>query len=357
MARPRASCSSTRPRATASSSRRSATTTSSTRTAAAACASSTWKGRRARCRPAPTRVRRAWSSPRTSRRAQFRKTLTEMLLVEHLNPNPGGRPNELIDLANEFGAEAPFVLPDAKREPYSDRNRLMGYDRGCVHPLQPLRALHAGGDAVLRAHLRGSRPARADRPHARPLVARHRVRALRWLPLGLPDRRHLREVPRGRRPGQSGRSTKTKSTCTFCGVGCQIDLNVDPETKRIVKMTSDPSTSPNEGNLCVKGRFAFNFVHHPDRLTEPLVRGEDGELHPTDWDTRSRPPPRACGEMKDARHAVDRRARVGEADERGELPHPEARPDGDRHELGPLLRSHLTRSDPLRPGQVVGQRS
>ena len=78
---------------------------------------------------------------------------------------------------------------------------------------------------------------------------------------------------------------KTKTTCTFCGVGCQIDLNVDPQTKRIVKVTSEPEYLPNEGNLCVKGRFAFNFVHHPDRLTEPLVRGEDGELHATDWDT------------------------------------------------------------------------
>jgi predicted molibdopterin-dependent oxidoreductase YjgC len=77
---------------------------------------------------------------------------------------------------------------------------------------------------------------------------------------------------------------KIKSTCTFCGVGCQIDLNVDPETNRIVKITSDPSYVSNEGNLCVKGRFAFNFVHHPDRLTEPLVRGEDGELHPTSWE-------------------------------------------------------------------------
>src|SRR6186997_2759386 len=56
---------------------------------------------------------------------QLRKTLTEMLLAEHLNPNPGGRPNELTDLANELDAEAPFVLPDAKREPYADRNRLM----------------------------------------------------------------------------------------------------------------------------------------------------------------------------------------------------------------------------------------
>ena len=51
-----------------------------------------------------------------------------------------------------------------------------------------------------------------------------------------------------------------------------------------MKVTSDPRYLPNEGNLCVKGRFAFNFVHHPDRLTEPLVRGEDGELRPTTWE-------------------------------------------------------------------------
>src|SRR5439155_25785590 len=45
-----------------------------------------------------------------------------------------------------------------------------------------------------------------------------------------------------------------------------------------------PSYVSNDGNLCVKGRFAFNFVHHPTRLTEPLVRGDDGELHPASWD-------------------------------------------------------------------------
>ena len=58
----------------------------------------------------------------------FQRTLTEMLLSEHLNESPGGRPNELLDLANELGAEAPLVLPDAKRAEYDDRNRLMGYD-------------------------------------------------------------------------------------------------------------------------------------------------------------------------------------------------------------------------------------
>jgi len=58
----------------------------------------------------------------------LRHTLAEMLLAEHLNPDPGGRPNELVDMAHDMGAEAPFLLPDAKREPYEDRNKLMGYD-------------------------------------------------------------------------------------------------------------------------------------------------------------------------------------------------------------------------------------
>ena len=119
-----------------------------------------------------------------------------------------------------------------------------------------------------------------------------------------------------------------KTTCTFCGVGCQIDLNVDPETKRIVKVTSDPAYLPNEGNLCVKGRFAFNFVHHPDRLTEPLVRGEDGELHPTTWEHALQVAADGLKGVID-RHSAPggRRARLRPADERGELPDPEARPD------------------------------
>jgi predicted molibdopterin-dependent oxidoreductase YjgC len=78
---------------------------------------------------------------------------------------------------------------------------------------------------------------------------------------------------------------KVRTTCNFCGVGCQIDLNVDRAANRVVKVTSPPpGTTVNDGNLCVKGRFANDFIHHPDRLTEPLVRGADGELHPASWD-------------------------------------------------------------------------
>ena len=41
----------------------------------------------------------------------------------------------------------------------------------------------------------------------------------------------------------------------------------------------------NQGALCVKGQFAFDFVQHHDRLDRPLVRETDGKLHETDWDT------------------------------------------------------------------------
>jgi len=78
---------------------------------------------------------------------------------------------------------------------------------------------------------------------------------------------------------------KVRTTCNFCGVGCQLDLNVDRKAQRVVVATSPPvGTTVNDGNLCVKGRFANDFVHHPDRLTEPLVRGDDGELHPAAWE-------------------------------------------------------------------------
>jgi len=55
---------------------------------------------------------------------------------------------------------------------------------------------------------------------------------------------------------------KTRTTCAYCGVGCQIELNVDPKTNSIVRVTSSIGRIPNNGNLCVKGKFAIEFVGH-----------------------------------------------------------------------------------------------
>lgn len=71
------------------------------------------------------------------------------------------------------------------------------------------------------------------------------------------------------------------TTCPYCGVGCALSLNV--EDGRIVSVSPGPEPSVNQGALCSKGRFGFDFVHHKDRLTTPLIR-KDGELVPASWE-------------------------------------------------------------------------
>jgi formate dehydrogenase alpha subunit len=61
-----------------------------------------------------------------------------------------------------------------------------------------------------------------------------------------------------------------RSTCPYCGVGCQVLLNVRNE--RIFRIDAPFEAAPNFGRLCVKGRFGADYVHHPDRLRVPLIR-------------------------------------------------------------------------------------
>jgi formate dehydrogenase alpha subunit len=63
-----------------------------------------------------------------------------------------------------------------------------------------------------------------------------------------------------------------RSTCPYCGVGCQIRLHIKDE--RVFRVDAPPDSAPNYGRLCVKGRFGTDFVHHPSRLKTPLIRRE-----------------------------------------------------------------------------------
>jgi len=63
---------------------------------------------------------------------------------------------------------------------------------------------------------------------------------------------------------------KVRSTCPFCGVGCQIDLHV--KDGHILRVTAPYESAPNYGMLCVKGRFGTDFTTHPARLRTPLLR-------------------------------------------------------------------------------------
>lgn len=61
-----------------------------------------------------------------------------------------------------------------------------------------------------------------------------------------------------------------RSTCPYCGVGCQIKLQIKDD--HIFRIDAPFDIAPNYGRLCVKGRYGTDFVHHPSRLTTPLVR-------------------------------------------------------------------------------------
>ncbi|MBV7395818.1 formate dehydrogenase subunit alpha [Mameliella sediminis] len=66
--------------------------------------------------------------------------------------------------------------------------------------------------------------------------------------------------------------SETESVCPFCGVGCKVSLKVKDGKVKYVEGINGPA---NEGRLCVKGRFGFDYIHHPHRLTKPLIRRED----------------------------------------------------------------------------------
>lgn len=83
--------------------------------------------------------------------------------------------------------------------------------------------------------------------------------------------------------GRSWQLDKVQTVCGYCGVGCNLFLNVHKKTGKLVKVTSQVGTVPNNGNLCIKGRFGYDFVHHPDRLTDPLVK-RNGKFEKATWD-------------------------------------------------------------------------
>ena len=66
--------------------------------------------------------------------------------------------------------------------------------------------------------------------------------------------------------------TEVQSVCPFCGVGCQVSLKVKDGKVKYVEGVNGPA---NEGRLCVKGRFGFDYIDHPHRLTTPLIRRAD----------------------------------------------------------------------------------
>ncbi len=88
---------------------------------------------------------------------------------------------------------------------------------------------------------------------------------------------------------------RVTTTCAYCGVGCQFDLLV--KNGKVIGASSNPNAPVNGMALCVKGRYGYDYIHHPDRLMKPRVRrylleggkkersGSPWDWVETEWDT------------------------------------------------------------------------
>jgi predicted molibdopterin-dependent oxidoreductase YjgC len=74
---------------------------------------------------------------------------------------------------------------------------------------------------------------------------------------------------------------QVRTTCCYCGVGCQMNLHV--LDNRVVKVSGVEDEAPNYGSLCVKGRFGYDFIASDQRLTDPLIK-EDGHFRKATWE-------------------------------------------------------------------------
>jgi predicted molibdopterin-dependent oxidoreductase YjgC len=93
--------------------------------------------------------------------------------------------------------------------------------------------------------------------------------------------------------GRSWQVERVQTVCSYCGVGCQLVLEV--KDNQIIKVDSAWDGPANHGWTCVKGRYGYDYVQHPDRLTRPMVRKylvdntprqpDRGEWVEVDWDT------------------------------------------------------------------------
>jgi predicted molibdopterin-dependent oxidoreductase YjgC len=92
----------------------------------------------------------------------------------------------------------------------------------------------------------------------------------------LADRKALRSVD------VPGDTTRTRTICPYCGVGCSVDILTRAD--RVVAVQPAMDGPANQGALCVKGQFAWDHVQHEERLKTPLVRDDSGELVPASWD-------------------------------------------------------------------------
>jgi len=216
---------------------------------------------------------------RTERVEKMRREALKLLLVNHPLDCPvcdAGGECQLQNRTYEFGIEK-NEFPPEKREfppiPYGTPLIRQWFDR-CIMCLRCIQAcLDVPGADVLEVAEHGFIS------HVKAIRKENCIscgECLHMCPVGALTE-NLSPIK-----GRTWQLERIQTTCTFCGCGCQLELNTLARTK-VVKVTTKGEAGVNHGSLCVKGRFGFDFIHHPDRLRKPLVK-KSGVFVEASWD-------------------------------------------------------------------------
>lgn len=215
---------------------------------------------------------------------ETRRTLLEMILSENPEEECGGctvvGPCEMHALASRLGVARGRFLGSTSGEPHQDDNPFLGRNYAqCISCYRCTRICdEVQGDAAIAPAGRGflTRIAAAFDRKLQASSCSFCGQCIHACPTGALTDRKLAHLSRPQRE-----VTQTLSVCTYCGTGCSIRLHA--QDGALVGVTPNREGPANEGALCVKGQFAFDFVQSDERLTTPLIR-ENGRFREAGWD-------------------------------------------------------------------------
>lgn len=217
---------------------------------------------------------------------RYRKTLVDLVVSENppgvaIDPLRGLASQELGDLARRYGSDGSrFQGARSGRSRPDDDNPMIlrDYDH-CISCYRCVRVCaEQEGDYAISVAGRGFRT-QITTEFGGPLKGSECTfcgQCVQTCPTGaLADRQALE---RAATPGEIAR---TRTICPYCGVGCSVDILTKGATLVGIQPALDGPA--NQGALCVKGQFSWQWVQHPDRLKQPLVR-KGGRLVEASWD-------------------------------------------------------------------------
>ena len=223
----------------------------------------------------------------------YRKTLLEMVVGENrevdVSPLRGYASGELADLRDRYGVNGDGITGAISGTSKTDDDNpfiLRDYEL-CISCYRCVRVCaEQEGDHAINVMNRGFHTQITTEFDGllKDSACTFCGQCIQTCPTGaLGDKKALRHAESGLQIPPTGEDIeKTRTICPYCGVGCSVDILTKNE--KIVGIHPAMDGPANQGALCVKGQFAYDFVQHRDRLKTPLVRGEDGELHETTWD-------------------------------------------------------------------------